>query len=203
MSQRFYVVLGVSPGSDLQRIKSAYRDLIRLFDPSAKVPSPPPRTEGGEEGEDAKAGEAPLVIERSGRPAAVARGDTVERSPDGPTSELDDYLSGWVPGFFETGRQAPRRKDLYVELVLAPSEARAGGMIPLKIPVQHRCAECSGVQPAGQATCQACDGKGYTLDYHAIEVSVPPGVVDGTRVKIDLSDVGLPQADLHVLVTVE
>jgi len=196
MSQRFYVVLGVSPGSDLQRIKSAYRDLIRLFDPSAKVPPSGSEPEAG-------ATESPLVVERSGRPAPVARGETVERSAEGSTTELDDYLAGWVPGFFETGRQAPKRKDLYVELVLAPSEARAGGMIPLRIPVQHRCPECGGVPPAGQASCKACEGKGFTLDYHPIEVSVPPGVTDGTRIKISLSDVGLPQADLHVLVTVE
>ena len=198
MSQRFYVVLGVSPGSDLQRIKSAYRDLIRLYDPDAKVP-PAGQPEDTDPGQ--------LVVERSGRPAAVARGDKADRSgagqPEGPFSELDDFLSGWVPGFFGAGRQASRRKDLYVELVLAPSEARAGGMIPLKIPIQHKCERCSGVQPSGQVACQACEGRGFTLDYHAIEIAVPPGVTDGTRVKISLTDVGLPQADLHVLVTVE
>jgi len=197
MSQRFYVVLGVSPGSDLLRIKSAYRDLIRRFDPAAKVPPPEP---------EAAADEDTLVVERSGRPAAVARGehvDLVTRQPEGQLSELDDFLSGWVPGFFNTARPAGRRKDLYVELVLAPSEARAGGMIPLKIPVQRRCEDCAGVKAAGQVACASCEGKGYVLDYHPIEISVPPGVTDGTRVKISLSDVDLPQADLHVLVTVE
>jgi molecular chaperone DnaJ len=205
MSREFYVVLGMSPDADLGEIKSVYRKLIRLYHPDVAPQSPDQAKPTSDQA--ASESDKPVVVDRSQRPPVVARSEAetqqlVEQT-EGLFTELDDCLAGWVPGFFRTGRQMPKRKDLYVELLLAPSEASAGGMIPLRVPVERRCPDCSGVHIPGALICQTCQGRGRVLSYHAIEVSVPPGVVEGTRVKLSLRDVGLPESDLNVLVTIE
>ncbi len=200
MSKRFFVVLGVSPGADLSQIRSAYRQLVKVYKPDLGVhPSVAEESVQIDDEEDA----APLTLDRSSRPSAVARKARSSAGRPSTFSELDDFLDGWVPGFFRGGRQETRKKDLYVELVLAPSEAMAGGMIPLKIPVEHPCPECGGVVSSEVSTCDVCQGRGTIVEYRDVEIAIPPGVVDGTRVKIDLRDVGLPATDLHVLVTIE
>ncbi len=199
MSKRFFVVLGVSPGADLSLIKSAYRQLVRVYNPDLGVH---PSVENVAEEITRYEESSPETLDRSARPSAVARKAVIPEGPDA-FSDLDDFFHGWVPGFFRGGRQEARKKELYVELVLAPSEALAGGMIPLKIPVQHPCPECGGKLAADVGGCSVCQGHGSVVEYTDVEIAVPPGVSDGTRVKLNLADVGLPATSLHVLVTVE
>ncbi len=225
MSRDFYVVLGISPDADLDQIKIVYRRLIKLYHPDvgphpiekekilqvretyealAEQPAKGERAAAEQGRFEPRVPVGPLVVDRSGRPAAKAR----KRRPlaeqlAGRFTELDEFFAGWVPGLFHAGRHTPQRKDLFVELVLAPSEARTGGMIPLQIPIEQGCADCDGIHVAGGLVCSTCQGGGRVVDYHQIEVSVPPGVADGTESRISLGDIGLPNTDLHVLVTVE
>ena len=188
MARDFYVVLGISPDVGLYEVKSAYRQLVRRYDPS-----------------QSKNWEQP-----ANRNVMAQQADTDPHTPQRPLreqiegmfTELDDILGGWVPGLFHEGLQTPKRKDLFVELVLKPSQARAGGMIPLQIPIERRCNKCNG-SPQLQKTCTRCHGSARTVHYHAIEVSMPPGVEHGTQARISLNDIGLPQTDLLILVTVD
>ena len=209
MARDFFVVLGVAPDADLERIRSAYRDLVRLYQPRLEAVRRP-ETDGGEEGrEPATPGTGAIEriqLDLSRKPVAARRG-APPRPPgardEDRYTELDEQLAGWVPGLFHTDRQSPRHKDLFVELVLRPAEARAGGLMPLEIPVEVRCPDCGGAAPAERLSCASCDNRGWLVEHRALEVAVPPGVADGTRVKLPLRDVGLPATELHVLVTVE
>jgi molecular chaperone DnaJ len=222
MSKNFYIVLGVSADADLGQIRSAYRKLVKLYHPdlcaedvekfheiqhawetlsdedarklhdkdlTRKKPHPPAE---------------PLQVARRRRAAAVARrrGPTLEEEMQGLFSTVDEFFHGWVPGFFRAGRQVSRKKNLYVELILEPGEAREGGLFPLKVPVEQPCRECSGRGYISELACPACRAKGRVVEYHQIEVSVPPNVTDGTEARLSLDDIGLNGVDLIVLVSV-
>lgn len=223
MPHDFYVVLGVSKDADLQQIRRAYRRLVKLYHPDvagAQVEkfleirkayealsdeeSRSSHDRELSEGRPAPPAE-PLVVHRRTRQAPVARR---RRTPPRPEemgdlfSAVDEFFSGWVPGFFTSGRGASRHKNLYVELILEPHEAAGGGLFPLQIPTEQACPECEGSGYQGELTCRACRGHGRSVDYHQIEVSIPPGVATGTEARIALDDIGLNGVDLIVLVTV-
>ena len=103
---------------------------------------------------------------------------------------------------FTSGHRASRQKNLYVELILDPEEATRGGLFPLQIPTEQACRQCEGSGYQGELSCQTCHGRGRSVSYHEIEVSVPPGVTRGTEARISLGDIGLNGVDLIVLVTV-
>jgi molecular chaperone DnaJ len=215
----FYVVLGVSRNADPSEIKTAYRRLVKLYHPDAApcaqvdkflevqdaydcLSDPEARGQLDEKLQGPAKQAEPRVRVRE-RPATRAR--AVPRGePPGPAvwSELDDFFAGWVPGVFGAGPDAAREKDLYAELVLSREEARAGGMLPLQIPVEQGCAECKGTL-TGPLGCPVCQGRGRVVDYHCIEVSVPPGVDDGTLARIPLTDLGLRKVSLLLLVSVQ
>lgn len=208
MARDFFVVLGVAPDADLDRIRSAYRDLVRLYQPRLEAVRRPQTDEPATEDESAATEEViqQIQLDLSRKPVAARRG-APPRPPgardEDRYTELDEQLAGWVPGLFHSDRQSPRHKDLFVELVLRPAEARAGGLMPLEIPVEVRCPDCDGTAPAERLSCATCDNRGWLVEHRALEIAVPPGVADATRVKLSLRDVGLPATELHVLVTVE
>ncbi len=220
LTRDFYVVLGVSRNADPGEIKTAYRRLVKLYHPDTSPCEPvdrflevqdaydclsdPEAREQLDQALEGAAGQAGTPV-RVGQRRRPARAREVPRgAAPGPSvwSELDDFFAGWVPGVFGPGPDAAREKDLYVELVLTREEARAGGMLPLQIPVEQTCVECKGSLTAGLG-CPVCRGRGRVVDYHTIEVSVPPGVDDGTVARIPLTDLGLRKVTLLLLVSVE
>jgi len=211
MAENFYVVLGVSSDAEPRQIRRAYRNLVKLYRPdvsdkpeekvcehndrqSEKPHHPPP-------------GRQIVISCNSRRPRAVARsrvvGHTLEEETDGLFCRVDEFFDGWVPGLFSrTGLKATHRKNLFVELILELNEAAAGGLFPLHVPTEQTCSVCSGRGSVGGLSCAACHGRGRTVSYHDIEVSVPPGVGNGTEARISLGDIGLTGVDLFVLVSV-
>jgi molecular chaperone DnaJ len=219
LTRDFYVVLGVSRNADPTEIKTAYRRLVKLYHPDAAPCAPvdrflevqdayeclsdPQTRQQLDQSLESAAQQAETRVRLKRRAATRAREVPRGEAP-GPSvwSELDDFFAGWVPGVFGSGPDAAREKDLYAELLLTREEARAGGMLPLQIPVEQTCAECKG-SLAGALGCAVCRGRGRVVDFHSIEVSVPPGVGDGTVARIPLTDLGLRKVTLILLVTVE
>ncbi|MDJ0763630.1 MAG: DnaJ domain-containing protein [Myxococcota bacterium] len=117
-------------------------------------------------------------------------------------SDIDEFLDGWLPGAFTTGRTASRRKDLYVEIILEPGEAARGGLFPLEIPIRERCNKCGSTGYVGMFLCGACRGQGVVQGKRELEISMPANVKDGIEARLSLEDVGLKGVDLNVLVSV-
>lgn len=199
MARNFYVVLGVSRDADLEQIRRAYRQLVHRYHPD-------------------KGGAAPERFHEVREAYETLRDETTRRAHDAdldrcvpvtfvaaperrvPFSAVDEFFDGWVPGFFHTGRQASRHKDLVVELILSPAEALRGGLYTLEVPVHEVCATCGGTGWSGALACPRCRGR--SVAYPEIELSVPPRVADGTRVRLSLEDVGLRDVFINVLVSV-
>jgi molecular chaperone DnaJ len=208
MPEQFYVVLAVSADADLRKIRGAYRKLVKLYHPDL-TDGDIEKYEEIEQAYKTLPPEEPLKYKPHPptQPLKLARrqGEAPAALPletEGLHSAVDEFFHGWVPGFFRTGRQVSRKKNLYVELIIEPGEAIEGGLFPLKVPVEHPCRECNGTGNINNLTCPACHARGRVVDYHDIEVSVPPNVTDGTEARLSLDDIGLNGVDLIVLVSV-
>jgi hypothetical protein len=70
---------------------------------------------------------------------------------------------------------------LSAELRLSRVEALDGLVVPLDVPIRCTCAACGGRGETWTEPCDSCRGTGESLLHHPVRVSVPPGVVDGTR----------------------
>jgi molecular chaperone DnaJ len=47
-----------------------------------------------------------------------------------------------------------------------------------------RCPECGGNGSVGRRTCTRCEGEGRVMHSEWLEVTIPPGVADGTRLRV-------------------
>jgi len=223
MARNFYVVLGVSRDADPHEIKRAYRNLVKRFHPDRGLHPADKFMEVQEAyqnlldpdtrrrhdlqiGERAPRSKPSIAVTHTVRTAPPARPAEPlaagEQKPGDLFAEVDEFFAGFVPGIFSTGRGASRKKDLYVELELTPMEAGAGGMFPLEVPVERACPQCRGRGVQDLLICAECRGQGRVVEYHQIQITAPPGVEDGEVQRIPLTDIGLPKANLVVLVTV-
>ncbi len=206
MGSNIYVILGVSRDADLPRIRRAYRRLVRQYRPALTAgtevePTPDERDQDQDQDQVRPAppteairqvtAQRPVTAPPSRRALALRR----ER-----TDSVDEFFGGWVPGILTSGRTASRRKDLYVELILEPDEAARGGLFPLQVPVEALCPACDGSGFHGRIACPECHGG--RIDHHEIEISVPPRVRHGQRANLSLEDIGLPDVELNVLVSI-
>lgn len=219
MPHDFYVVLGISRDADLDQIKRAYRKLVKRYHPDTSPQQPDKflevqrayetlRDEHSRRAHDRATRKRtddtgqPVVVHTRGGPVARRRGTApIPEDVRELCSTVDEFFAGWIPGLF-TGGHTARHKDLYVELILDPAEAAAGGLFPLRVPAEAICTDCGGTGTRAGLACTVCRATGRTVTYHPIEVSVPPGVADGTSRRLALDDIGLPGVDLVVLVSV-
>jgi hypothetical protein len=99
---------------------------------------------------------------------------------------------------------ADERADaLRAALQLSAREAREGATVPLEVPVRCTCHTCGGRGETWTESCLICRGSGVELLRHQLQVSVPPGVEDGTRFYFTVTPRHHPSTriELHVLVS--
>jgi DnaJ-class molecular chaperone len=92
-------------------------------------------------------------------------------------------------------------KDLYMEVVLTPEEARRGGVFPVAVPVLQACPDCRGGS-GWELFCTTCGGRGAIQERREFNLTVPPNVADGTSAAVPLEEIGLRGARLHIDVRV-
>ncbi|MFM9107418.1 MAG: DnaJ domain-containing protein, partial [Chloroflexota bacterium] len=87
-------------------------------------------------------------------------------------------------GSRQSARPRPRRgEDLETPVEVTFDEAFHGAKRPLSILMPEICATCGGAGFARGSICPTCDGSGQVGKQRTIEVSIPPGVATGSRVR--------------------
>jgi DnaJ-class molecular chaperone len=112
---------------------------------------------------------------------------------------LEELLDRWQQNF--THRHEPKSRtvrDLNVELVLSPAQARAGGSVPLEVPLGHVCATCEGTGVTGYFTCDACEGHGLTWETARVDVLLSPPVRDHAVIEVPLGHLGVRNFVLRI-----
>ncbi len=226
MAKNFYDILSVSRSASEKEIRQAYRRLARKYHPDVnpgdtkaeerfkqinsayEVLSDAEKRKKydryGERWESAYGGEA---FEKA-RQAGGGSGAWFGRSFD-----LGDLFGRGGGGSFETilesvmGRRGPMRgQNVEYAAEVTLEEAFQGATRLLQLQSEEACATCGGSGQIAGAVCHVCEGAGASLRPKRIEVKIPAGVRDGSRVRIagegNTGVSGGPRGDLYVVVKV-
>lgn len=94
-------------------------------------------------------------------------------------------------------------RPLTTEILLSPLDAFTGTVVPLDLPVRGMCQACGGRgETWTEQPCVACHGSGEALFTHAVQVSVPPRIVDGAYIRLQVSTPHAPPTRVDVRVTI-
>jgi hypothetical protein len=88
-------------------------------------------------------------------------------------------------------------------ITLSRQEAWDGVVVRLEVPVRRTCGACGGRGEIWGELCVACAGSGSQLIERPVHLSVPAGVIDGTRLSVTLArHHSTPlRIEVHVLVS--
>lgn len=202
MATDFYVLLNLARDADLDQIRRAYRELLarRMADDVVELRAayetlrnPGLRAAYDRELDRARPGDLMGVRPRPAI-APVHLFDSFQTHR--PTTE---HLSRLIAQNF-TGRDVPKsrpRHPVHIDIILDPSQATAGGRLPLHIPVPEVCGRCAGTGRAGSAKCDACDGEGGVWRDAQVDVLIPPNTRDNIAVPVSLTHLGI--RNLHLV----
>ncbi len=217
MPKDYYVVLGISRGANLNRIKKAYRTVVKKHHPDITqsqkskerfleireayetLSDETKRRRYDEElarqGSEIRISKVPDIID-----TRTARLNEIERVF---SSTVDEFFEGFLPGFFELDKQRIRGKDLYFEAILSPREAAEGGLYPIAVPVVEPCPRCRKTGFWDEFFCPLCNGYGRVHSEREFSLSIPPNVKHGTEIRLSMEDIGLKDAYLNVVIHVD
>ena len=82
------------------------------------------------------------------------------------------------------GRRSGRGADVEAELELSLEEAHRGGRRTLEMQMAEACPTCGGTGLKDGKPCETCRGSGQVLKPKTIEVNIPPGVRDGSTIRL-------------------
>jgi molecular chaperone DnaJ len=216
MEKNYYIILGVSPGATRKRIKRAYRDLAKRYHPDS----------GSTEISEAKFKELQKAYEtlsdsglRSDYDAELARRispyshavpESIVEERNAPLSghfgrrsNVHDLTGNRVSRRYAAGFRGRINRELAVEMILSPSEARHGGLFPLAFPGVEPCAHCNQSGFQYPFICPNCRGRGYFRSVRRFSVSVPPHTQNGTEVILPLDDIGMRGVHLYIRIRVD
>lgn len=205
----YYKVLGTSPKASAKEIKETYRHLARKYHPDVN-----PGDAGAEERfkEINEAYEALRDKKKRARYDQVRAmhqsgrsWQTHARTGAGGGGPFDfgglggfdfenlgrgNVRAGGFSDFFESlfgraqqsGDQQGRDLEQEVEVTLAEAYTGTARSFNLQIPGQ--CAVCAGSGRVGNMVCTECRGSGGRLRQRRLDVKIPPGVRDGSRIRV-------------------
>jgi molecular chaperone DnaJ len=216
MAKDFYVVLGVTRGADVNKIKKAYRRIAKEHHPDithsqagaeklieVREAYETLTDESRRRAYDAQLKRQGSSVTVSRAPDIISKTTIVNDEMDHFSSFVDEFFEGFLPGFFTKERGRAPVKDLYYEVILTPEEARSGGLFPITVPVIEVCPRCPRSGYWEDFFCPVCSGRGSVNAEREFSLSIPPNVRHGTEMSLSMEDIGLKNTLLHVVVMIE
>jgi DnaJ-class molecular chaperone len=201
----YYQILGVNRNASEKEIKQAFRRLARKHHPDLNA---------GDKAAEAKFKEINAAYEVLSNPEKRKKydqfGDQWEYADQfaksggqervrwdfgkgGSTFEYGD-LSGFGDifsslfgdsGLGSRMRRGPRRgQDIESPVEVTLEEAYHGSTRMMQLQTQEPCTACGGTGRVGNRVCTICNGAGGKITPKRLEVKIPAGVRDGSRIRI-------------------
>jgi DnaJ-class molecular chaperone len=206
----YYTVLGVARTASQDEIKKAYRRLARQFHPDMHtgprkgqmeekfkeltqayevLSEPETRKKYDQYGANWKDAEA---YEKARREAAARAGAQRGDAADFESASGQDFgdlfemlfgrsRAGGGPG--GPGR-GPQGHDLETTVRLSLREVLDGVTRRIQVSEQVPCTACNGTGKQKGQPCSVCGGSGTRTETRTMDVKIPAGVFDGTRVRV-------------------
>jgi DnaJ-class molecular chaperone len=230
MAKDFYETLGLKRGVSSRDIKQAYRKLARKHHPDVN-----PGDKNAEERfkeinrayEVLNDPEKRKKYDRYGDRWEMAEAYEKAQAEAGQSGQWQNYqfdindlfgragnrgqgfenifdLFGGAGGRRPRGPSRGQNIEYATEISL--EEAFAGTIRTLHLQAAEPCTTCDGTGEIAGAACHNCQGEGVVVRPRRLEVKIPAGARDGTRVRLtnegSAGTAGGPRGDLHVVVRV-
>ena len=220
MPKNYYRVLGIPADASVDEIKSAYRQRAMESHPDRTGAESEPFRKVQEAyemlGDPARRAAYDRALRRQAPPtrpgsAESLRSSSPRRHPvraqhireAGPLDEFyaailnlfDDWRSDPESDWLVAGG-APSESTL--DVPLSREEARRGGQVRLRLPVQTLCGTCRGRGRYGLYRCPGCGGAGAVVQECELVVAHPPGITSSCRVRVSLDRAAGRDGDLVV-----
>jgi DnaJ-class molecular chaperone len=215
----YYKVLGVAKNASADDIKKAFRKLARKYHPDVN-----PGDKRSEE-KFKEINEAYEVLSDADKrrkydtlgpnwqdqfgfaPGAGRRSSSYRGSP------LNYDSNSGFSDFFEAlfGRSTATTKrtgeDIEQRVEVALQEAYVGGMRTFNIQSTETCPICRGTRVVAGKSCTNCGGLGMLAHSKRIQVKIPPGVDNGSKIRVagegQPGSGGGPRGDLYLVISVK
>jgi len=106
----------------------------------------------------------------------------------------------------QPGASSARGRDIELAVAVTLEEARLGAEKAIGLPRYDTCAACGGSgtrQDAVKTTCPDCGGQGKVRTTRQLSVTIPPGVDDGSRLRVKGEGEAGPRGRGDLFVVVE
>ncbi len=121
------------------------------------------------------------------------------------------FFGGGAPGTGRSGRTTQRGpvkgEDLESEIKLTLEEAYRGGPRSIRLSSSAICPECGGTGTRERSFCARCGGTGTIPDEKTLDVKIPAGVKEGSRIRLKGQGGsglgGAPKGDLFLKVRLQ
>lgn len=220
----YYEVLGASRSAAAEEIKKRYRKLARKHHPDVNP---------GDKSAEDRFKELNEAYEVLSDPEKRRRYDQLgqnwkggvdftpppgwEAPPDGSGKSGTNGFSDFFEAIFGFGREGPARRrgagfamrgaNIEAKISLPLEEAHRGSTRKLILKTGENCPGCGGSGSQKDQACTICRGRGTIHHPKTIEVDVPPGVRDGTIIRLagqgETGFNGAPPGDLFLRVGLE
>lgn len=225
----YYNILGVKRDASEQEIKKAYRKLARQYHPDV---NPGDKSAEARFKEINEAYE--VLSDREKRQKYDRYGDQWQYADQfakagRQQAQYWDFGTGGAHGFrFEEadlgslfgdlfqgfgtrasrGRPRPRRgRDIEYPVEVSLEEAYHGASRILNLEAEEACPSCQGSGRIQNVVCSVCRGSGFAARVKQLEVKIPPGVKDGSRVRIagkgEPGYAGGASGDVYLMISVK
>lgn len=228
----YYTILGVKRNASEEEIKRAYRKLARQYHPDVNPGNKSAEAKFKEINEAYE-----VLSDKEKRKKYDLYGDQWQhadqfaraRAQQGPQWEFNfgqggaqqdfrfeesdleslfgDLFGGARTGVFGRQTRVRQGRDIETPVEVTLEEAFQGASRILTLESRQACPSCGGTGRIQKAICSVCRGSGTSSGSKQLEVKIPPGVSDGSRIRIagkgEPGYNGGKNGDLYLVVSVK